>query len=81
MRIDTHATGAEEYLKSMKKAKCTTLGLRALNDIVIIEEDKMTAYEGTLVIPDAYEYWAKKFPCTGELTISSTHGNGFFFTL
>ena len=25
----------------------------------------MTKYEGKIVIPDAYEYFAKKFPCTG----------------
>ena len=27
-------------------------GLRALNDIYIVEEDKMTEYKGQLVIPD-----------------------------
>lgn len=48
-----------------KKESSKKFGLRALNNIVIVEEDKMTQYEGTLAIPDAYEYYAKKFPCTG----------------
>lgn len=43
------------------------LKLKALNDIIILEEDKMTEYQGSLVIPDAYEYYAKKFPCTGKV--------------
>lgn len=41
--------------------------LKALNDIYIIKEDPMTEYKGTLVIPDAYEFWAKKYPCTGRV--------------
>lgn len=51
----------------MKKVKSTKLGLRALNNIVIVEEDKMTEYQGSIVIPDAYEYFAKKYPCTGHI--------------
>lgn len=42
-------------------------GLKALNDILLIKEDEMTKYEGKMIIPDAYEFFAKKFPCTGEV--------------
>lgn len=49
----------------MKKVKQKKFGLRALNDIYIIKEDEMTEYEGKLFIPDAYEFYGKKFPCTG----------------
>ena len=62
----TPATGAERFIESVK-ALSLSLGLRALNDIYIILEDKMEQYEGTLIIPDAYEFFAKKFPCTGTI--------------
>ena len=51
----------------MKKDKLSKCGLRALNDMYIIEEDKMTEYQGSMVIPEAYEFFAKKFPCTGHI--------------
>ena len=54
-------------MKSAKKVKLSKRGLQALNDIYIIKEDEMTKYDGNIIIPDAYENYAKKFPCTGDV--------------
>lgn len=66
-----------------EKAKFKTLGLKALNDIYIIEEDPIdyerdkasgltgevvdSIKQGTLVIPETAEFYAKKYPCTGKV--------------
>ena len=58
-------------------------GLKALNDIYIIEEDPLDWYSetdsnlskdvvdalkgGLLYVPEAHEDFAKKFPCTGRI--------------
>ena len=67
----------------MKKVKLKKFGLRALNDYYIIEEDAMDIYNdmesginkdvasalksGKLIIPDAYQDYAMKFPCRGTI--------------
>ena len=74
MKKGTRATTVAQSSKST---------LRAINDIVIIEEDPID-YEtdkpsgltkevveslkaGTLVTPDIAEYYVKKWPCTGTI--------------
>jgi len=67
----------------MKKAKFTTPGLKALNDMYIIKEDPIGVYHdsgggltddvtkalksGKLFVPEQYENFSKKYPCTGEI--------------
>lgn len=67
----------------MKRTQSKKLGLKALNDIYILEEDPMDiTIEATsgitkdvrqaildkrLFVPDAYESFALKFPCTGVI--------------
>ena len=67
----------------MKKAKLPKFNLKALNDIYIIEEDPLDVQvasdsgltkdvasaikEKRLIIPDAYQDFAVKFPCTGKV--------------
>ena len=67
----------------MKKAKLKSIGLRALNDIYIIEEDPIeTIVENDsgltpevvdalksekLIIPDKFSSFAQKYPCTGTV--------------
>lgn len=67
----------------MKKAKSTTLGLRALSDMVLIQEDPMSVYsddesgltadvskaikDKKLFIPEAYENFSKKNSCRGTV--------------
>ena len=65
----------------MKKGKSEKSGLRAINDIYIIEEEPVeTVYETGLTsavtdaikekrlfIPDAYKDFAEKYPCRGKV--------------
>lgn len=65
----------------MKKAKSQKSSLKAINDIVIVEEDAIeTSYDsgvsstvsdaiksGKLVIPDAYKNFSEKYPCKGTI--------------
>lgn len=84
----TPATGAEESGES-KMDKSKKPGLRALNDLYIIEEDPMDVYHDSgsgltsavtdalkskkLFVPDAYENFSVKFPCSGVvLSIGNT---------
>lgn len=64
-----------------KKATSRKVGLKVLNDMVLIEEDKpqieadkpsgltkdvvSMINSGKLVIPDIAEFYVKKYPCTG----------------
>lgn len=66
-----------------KRVTSRRVGLKALNDIVIIEEDDIEyqvdnrsglttevvqmVKDGKLVIPDIAEFYAKKYPCTGTV--------------
>jgi hypothetical protein len=67
----------------MKKAKLKKSSLTALNDLYIVEEDPMDVYQDStsgltadvtqalkdkkLFVPDAYEAFSTKFPCTGTI--------------
>ena len=67
----------------MKKAKSRLTGLRALNDIYIIEEDPVSTVvetdsgltpdvvdavkSGMIILPDKFDSFANKFPCTGKI--------------
>ena len=77
---DTHVTGAEGYLSMTKKVKSQS-GLKAINDIVIIEEDAIapevdnasgltknvvdSIKGGKLFIPETAQYALEKYPCKG----------------
>ena len=66
-----------------KKVISRKVGLKALNDIVIIVEDAIDyevdkpsgltsdvvkmIREGKLAIPETSEFYAKKYPCTGKV--------------
>lgn len=79
----THATSAAPfgaYEKAMAKLKVSTLSLVALNDIYVIKEDPITITDsglsadvegalksGRLIIPEAFQNYAEKFPCTGKI--------------
>lgn len=81
-RSVTHATGVGEYLSMTKKVK-KSVGLKAINDFVIVEEEPIqiehdrdsgltsevvsAIKEGNLIIPDAYQDFAEKFPCRGKV--------------
>ena len=80
--IASHVTGVVESTSS-EKEKLKNHGLRALNDIVIIKEESIdfevdtpsglskevvaSVRSGKLVIPESAEYYAKKYPCVGEV--------------
>jgi len=67
----------------MKTAKLKKSGLKVLNDRVLIKEDEIdwnqdagsgmtkdvvaALKSSKLVIPDTAEFYAKKYPCTGEV--------------
>lgn len=67
----------------MKKARSTRSGLRALNDIYILEEEPIdfevdnpsgltsqvvdSVKSGKLVLPEIAEFYAKKYPCIGKV--------------
>ena len=49
----------------MKKVKSKSVGLKVLNDRVLIKPDAPDKYEGSLVIPDAYKAFYENLPSSG----------------
>ena len=85
-QIDTLATTVARSGKSQKregKSGVSKLSLKAIRDIVIIEEDPIeqtvdsesgltpdvidALKTNRLIIPEKYEAFASKFPCTGKV--------------
>lgn len=67
-------------MKKTEKSSPSMLSLQALNDIYIIEEDQVQTTdtglsgeveraikESRIIIPDAYQDYTQKFPCTGKV--------------
>lgn len=52
----------EEKEPSLKKSKSS---LRVLNDLLIVKEDPYDKYEGSVLIPDAYDAYFAKIPGSG----------------
>ena len=93
-QIDTLATTVARSGKSQKregKSGVSKLSLKAIRDIVIIEEDPIEQIVDSesgltpevidaiktnrLVIPDKYEAFASKFPCTGKVVSKGSECN------
>ena len=82
LQKDIPAIGAEESI-SLERERLKNHGLKALNDIYIIEEDPLEYVAESdsgltpavvdalrlkkLIIPDKFSSFAEKFPCTGTI--------------
>lgn len=61
------ATTAAESTSSTKKGKLSPVGLKVLNDRLLIKPNPPDKYDGNLIIPDAYKAFYENLPSSGRI--------------